>query len=147
VSRQCDRPAARGHVREGIHGNDWGSVMSVVWAGTIHGEPCSKANSRRKTRWGGVIKSEKALSYSDSFHQQASFITRNLKPVTVDVVVTIRIWYSSRRPDLDESLILDLLQGHAYKNDRQVKEKRIYWMGVDKAEPRAEIEVSEKGGE
>jgi Holliday junction resolvase RusA-like endonuclease len=59
-----------------------------------------------------------------------------------DVIVTIRIWYASRRPDLDESLILDLLQDVAYENDRQVKEKHIYWMGVDKENPRCEIEVS-----
>ena len=44
--------------------------------------------------------------------------------------------------DLDESLILDLLQDVAYANDRQVKEKHIYWMGVDKENPRCEIEVS-----
>lgn len=60
-------------------------------------------------------------------------------------MVTIRIWYASRRPDLDESLILDLLQGVTYENDRQVKEKHIYWMGVDKANPRCEIEVSPLG--
>jgi hypothetical protein len=30
----------------------------------------------------------------------------------------------------------------AYANDRQVKEKHIYWMGVDKENPRCEIEVS-----
>jgi len=39
---------------------------------------------------------------------------------------------------------LDLLEGHAYVNDRQVKEKHVYWMGVDRAEPRAEIDVSER---
>jgi Holliday junction resolvase RusA-like endonuclease len=50
------------------------------------------------------------------------------------------IHYASRRPDLDESLILDLLQGVAYVNDRQVKEKHIYW-GLDKENPRAEIIV------
>ena len=42
---------------------------------------------------------------------------------------------------MDESLILDLLQGVAYENDRQVKEKHIYWMGVDKDSPRCEIIV------
>jgi predicted unusual protein kinase regulating ubiquinone biosynthesis (AarF/ABC1/UbiB family) len=41
---------------------------------------------------------------------------------------------------LDESLILDLLQGVIYKNDRQVKEKHVYW-GLDPANPRTEIIV------
>ena len=57
-----------------------------------------------------------------------------------DVCVYITIWYASRRPDLDESLILDLLQDVAYKNDRQVKEKHIYW-ALDPLNPRCEIRV------
>ena len=104
----------------------------------ICGEPASKANSRKIARIGGIsrlIKSKKALTYSDVFKAQA-------KPVSPlidqDVRVTMKIWYASRRPDLDESLILDLLQGVAYVNDRQVKEKHIYW-GLDKEDPRAEI--------
>jgi len=126
--------------------------VRVVWHGVIHGEPASKANSRmpiagvskagkRYTRW---VKSKKAQRYCDNWEKQAAFFTRNLAPVKCDVVVIIRIWYASRRPDLDESLILDLLEGHAYVNDRQVKEKHVYWMGVDRAEPRAEIDVSER---
>lgn len=110
----------------------------------IFGEPCSKANSRRIVKMGGriaSIKSHKALSYSESFKQQCC-VPPLLKFMTEDVVVTIRIWYASRRPDLDESLILDLLQDVAYHNDRQVKEKHIYWMGVDKGNPRCEIEIA-----
>lgn len=86
------------------------------------------------------IKSEKALGYVKMFKQQCVIAPSEI--FEGDVVVTIRIWYASRRPDLDESLILDLLQEVAYKNDRQVKEKHIYWMGVDRENPRCEIEVS-----
>ena len=106
----------------------------------IFGEPASKANSRRVVRFGSMsrlIKSEKALSYSDAFRQQA----RPISPlIEDDVSISIWIFYASRRPDLDESLILDLLQGVLYVNDRQVKEKHIYW-GLDKENPRAEIVV------
>ena len=110
----------------------------------IYGEPASKANSRRAVMVKGksmFIKSAKALSYAKSFKQQA-VVPPLLKFISEDVAVTIRIWYASRRPDLDESLILDLLQDVAYLNDRQVKEKHIYWMGVDKENPCCEIEVS-----
>ena len=86
------------------------------------------------------IKSSKALAYGKAFKLQCN-VPADLK-IAGDVIVTIRIWYASRRPDLDESLILDLLQDVAYDNDRQVKEKHIYWMGVDKENPRCEIEVS-----
>jgi len=109
------------------------------------GEPASKANSRRAVIIGGMsrfIKSKKALSYADAFKHQAGEIdiagTNDL--ISGDVRVTMHIYYASRRPDLDESLILDLLQGVAYVNDRQVKEKHIYW-GLDKENPRSEITV------
>ena len=92
----------------------------------IFGEPASKANSRRVVRFGGMsrlIKSQKALNYSDVFRQQC-------KPLAVlmtgDLRITMHIYYASRRPDLDESLILDLLQGLVYVNDRQVKERHTY---------------------
>jgi hypothetical protein len=42
---------------------------------------------------------------------------------------------------LDESVILDCMQGFIYENDRQVKEKHIFHR-LDKANPRAEITVS-----
>jgi len=111
----------------------------------IFGDPCSKANRRRIVKFGNKvasIKSEKALAYASAFKRQC--VVPASQKILVDVVVTIRIWYASRRPDLDESLILDLLQDVAYENDRQVKEKHIYWMGVDKENPRCEIDVCER---
>ena len=108
----------------------------------IKGEPCSKANSRRlvKSKTGRplFIKSQKALNYVKSFAEQCPRLDDIF---TDDVAVDITIFYASRRPDLDESLILDCLQGLVYKNDRQVKEKHIFWGGVDKEDPRAEIRV------
>lgn len=102
----------------------------------IKGEPASKANSRR---WTGkfFIKSAKALSYVDAFKLQARPLPQLLEG---DVGIKLHIYYASRRPDLDESLILDCLQGVAYANDRQVKERHVYW-GLDKNNPRAEIEI------
>ena len=60
--------------------------------------------------------------------------------LTGDLWVDIKIYYATRRPDLDESVVLDCMQGLIYANDRQVKEKHIYW-GLDKENPRAEIVV------
>ena len=114
----------------------------------ILGEPASKANQRRAVFFGGTprfIKSAKALAYVESFRQQASEqVARQVSQcLDGDLVITIHIWYASRRPDLDESLILDCLQGIAYVNDRQVKEKHIFWH-LDKECPRCEIEVQKK---
>lgn len=107
---------------------------------TIHGEPASKANSRNIVLIGGkprVIKSRKALDYSKTFIAQCPKRTALIEG---DVSVDMKIFYASRRPDLDESLILDLMQGLIYKNDRQVKEKHIYW-GLDPSDPRTEITI------
>jgi Holliday junction resolvase RusA-like endonuclease len=106
----------------------------------IFGEPASKANSRRVVKIGNVsrlIKSSKALNYSDVFKQQCRPLASLM---TGDLRVTMRIFYASRRPDLDESLILDLMQGLIYENDRQVKEKHVYW-GLDPERPRTELMV------
>jgi Endodeoxyribonuclease RusA len=106
----------------------------------IFGEPASKANSRRVVKFGNMsrlIKSNKALNYSEMFKQQCKPLGRLMEG---DLRVTMKIYYASRRPDLDESLILDLMQGLIYENDRQVKEKHIFW-GLDKDRPRTEIIV------
>lgn len=116
----------------------WNGAQAIVQV--VYGEPASKANSRKFVTIGGrprIIKSEKALAYADAFKQQA----KPLNPlIEGDVRVSMKIWYASRRPDLDESLILDLMQGVFYLNDRQVKEKHIFW-GLDKDNPRTEIVV------
>ena len=108
----------------------------------IKGEPASKANSRRVVKFGSMsrlIKSQKALDYSEVFRVQCPAITPLMSG---DIRMHITIYYASRRPDLDESLILDLLQGLVYVNDRQVKERHTYW-GLDPKNPRAEIIIEQ----
>ena len=109
---------------------------------TIEGEPASKANSRKLVMIKGrmiPIKSQKALDYVKAFQKQIP----KIDPLTEEYVkVEMMIYYASRRPDLDESLILDCMQNYVYYNDRQVKEKHIYW-GLDKENPRTIIRVSE----
>jgi Holliday junction resolvase RusA-like endonuclease len=110
----------------------------------VLGEPASKANSRKLVRFGtrpAFIKSAKALSYTDSFKLQCPQLRQLL---VGDIVVTIRVWYATRRPDLDVSIILDAMQGRIYANDRAVREQHLYW-GLDRANPRAEITVDTRG--
>ena len=108
---------------------------------TIEGEPASKANSRKIVLIGGrpaSIKSDKARLYAEVFNAQCPRLDEMMYG---DLSVHMKIFYASRRPDLDESLILDLMQGFIYKNDRQVKQKHIFW-GLDKERPRTIIKVS-----
>lgn len=109
---------------------------------TVYGEPASKANSRQLVKFGkrpAIIKSKKARDYVKTFQTQCP----KLKELIAEPVsVTITIHYASRRPDLDESVILDAMQGLVYKNDRQVKEKHIHW-ALDRETPRADIKVEQ----
>ena len=110
----------------------------IIWKGTIHGEPASKANSRRLVMFGvrpASIKSKKALDYAVAAWAQLPVLDPLFKE---NVSIEIDIYYASRRPDLDESLILDVMQKRIYNNDRQVRTKHIYWH-LDRANPRAEI--------
>jgi len=107
----------------------------------VDGEPASKANSRAFVKIAGkprMIKSKKALGYVRDFNIQCP-IRREL--FEGDTAVAIKIYYASKRPDLDESLILDLLQGKVFKNDRCVKSKYIEW-GLSRDNPRVIIVVS-----
>ena len=106
----------------------------------IIGEPASKANSRKIVIIKGrpaSIKSDKARAYAKAFVDQCAGDEELFEG---DVCVEMLIYYASRRPDLDESLILDCMQNRIYKNDRQVKQKFIYW-GLDKENPRSVIRV------
>lgn len=113
-----------------------------IYMVTVQGEPCSKANSRRVVHNRGsirVIKSKKALLYIKAFDIQCPIRDQLLED---DVAVGIKIYYKTRRPDLDESIILDCLQNKVYINDRQVKKKYISH-GLDKENPRAHIFVGD----
>lgn len=107
---------------------------------TILGEPASKANTRKivyidsKLR---IIKSRKALQYARDATLQ---IPAQWPLIIGPVAVTLRMFYSSERPDLDESLVLDVLQKRVYANDRQVREKHVYH-AIDRANPRVEVSI------
>jgi len=130
---------------------------------TILGQPCSKANSRQIVTIAGrptPIKSKDALAYERDALKQIPPVAR----VRIDgpVRVTLRLYYRTELPDLDESIVLDvlqdrygkrpgagidgekrereLLQAGVYRNDRQVREKHVYH-GIDKRNPRAEVVV------
>lgn len=126
---------------------------------TILGEPASKANSRKIVTIGGrpsSIKSAKALDYERSALMQIPVFAR--QQLKGPVSVTLRIFYATERPDLDESLILDILQDRfktvkvgdtkrrelvqrgVYCNDRQVREKHVYH-AIDRKNPRTIVEV------
>lgn len=129
---------------------------------TILGEPASKANSRQIVKIKGrpaSIKSEKARGFEHEALRQIPPIAR--QRIEGPVRVTLRIFYATERPDLDESIVLDVMQDRysrtvpinpivpsrrvlvqhgVYRNDRQVREKHVYH-AIDKKNPRTEVLV------
>jgi Holliday junction resolvase RusA-like endonuclease len=107
----------------------------------VEGETASKSNARQLVKIGPrlvPIKSKKALAYKACFAALAPTID---PLIDGDVLLFCHIFYATRRPDLDESLIMDCLEGKAYKNDRQIKAK-IILHGLDRKSPRVEIKIA-----
>jgi Holliday junction resolvase RusA-like endonuclease len=123
---------------------------------TIRGEAASKANSRELENFGdraAIIKSAKARSFEAVAMLQIPSAAKRM--FSGPVAVEMNIYYASNLPDLDESIVLDVLQAKftgvgkkrklvrtgVYLNDRQVTEKHIF-KHIDKANPRVEIAVA-----
>lgn len=99
-----------------------------------------------------VVKSPEAQEFEAAAILQIPYMARQM--LEGDVRATIKIYYMTARPDLDESIVLDVMQAKyqgkgkarvlvrkgVYINDRQVKEKHIYH-GIDKKNPRVEIQI------
>lgn len=109
---------------------------------TVQGEPASKANSRQLVTIKGrpaFIKSAKARRYVIDFKKQCPKLNQMLEG---DLSIEIHIWYASRRPDLDASLIFDAMEGMIYPNDRRLKQMHLFWH-LDRENARAEIIVKQ----
>ena len=118
-----------------------GDEVRGDWSQLISGEPASKSNQRRIVLINGkvrVIKSAKALAYAKFF---ASQVEPPREPIDGDVELGVIVWYRTRRPDLDVSLLMDLLQAnHVILNDRQIKICKAYHQ-IDRKNPRSLLRV------
>lgn len=112
---------------------------------TIHGQPPSKSNSYRIITVGGhgsLAKTEATRRYEESFYMQCSLrnadISRRFR-------LTIDVYFSSDRPDLDNSckVVLDALQTcRAIRNDRLCAELHARKL-IDRKNPRIEFTIEE----
>ena len=107
----------------------------------VKGEIASKSNSRKLVTQNGkprFIKSQKARDYQERWEV---FAKRREPLFDADVILAVRVYYQSRRPDLDITHLKDLLQGYAYENDRQVKMEFAVW-ALDRDNPRCQNVVA-----
>lgn len=113
------------------------------------------------------IKSKEALEYEKNAVKQIPPECKQM--IESAVAITYRMFYASERKDMDEALLQDCLQARYKKakgklirvapgeyvheksmrvlvqkgvivNDRQVKERHVYW-ALDKINPRVEVEL------
>lgn len=140
--------ASAGSSGSGGSGGLFEPVRATIWD-----EPASKSNQRINFRTGRKcpkcrlgtgairsIKSKKARKFLDSVNDQLEPLPELLQG---ELRMDIAIWYRTQRPDLDESIVLDALQGIFYKDDRQVRERHVYHF-VDKEHPRVVVKISRR---
>ena len=111
---------------------------------TIYGDLASKANSRKLVTFGGkprFIKSDKARGWEQTALMQ---IPQNHRiGMTGPIRMTATIYYASRRPDLDPSLLMDVLEhARVYAKDRQICEQHLT-KKLDRDNPRVELLLEE----
>lgn len=126
---------------------------------TIYGQAASKANSRRLVKIDEQprsIKSKAALEFEKAMLKQIPPKAR--VRLEGPVRVSLRMWYETERPDLDETIVLDCLQDRyktrktkagpvrelvqkgVYRNDRQVRAKVVVH-AIDRTNPRVHVIV------
>lgn len=114
---------------------------------TIYGLPPSKSNAYRiiaKCGHGSLAKTDATKKYEESFFMQCSLRNAN---ISKRFKLTIDVYFSSDRPDLDNALkvCLDCLQtAKAIKNDRLCAEIHARKL-IDKERPRIEFVIEEQG--
>lgn len=112
----------------------------------ISGRIPSKKNSRISTRSGRSFPSRK---YTD-WHQETALMLRHLANQGIDYPVAVHYYFylpDNRRTDLSNKIesINDLLVDINFIEDDNVKfitQLHVYYMGVDRKDPRCEVAVS-----
>lgn len=120
--------------------------MSEYPRQTIYGLPPSKSNSYRIITihgHGSLAKTQVTKKYEESFFMQCGLRNANIDK---RFKLTIDVYFSSDRPDLDNSckVVLDMLQScKVIKNDRLCSEIHARKL-IDKENPRIEFEIVEQ---
>lgn len=121
-------------------------AVSIV----LYGNLASKSNTRQlvwhRDRASGkrkpvYIKSKRALEFERA--ALAQLTGKHRLGLTGPLRLEATVFYDSRRPDLDVSLLMDVLESAGvYENDRQVHEQHLY-KRLDRDNPRVLVEIME----
>lgn len=126
-------------------------MTNYLFTATIEGTLPSMKNQRRIVRNRATgkpfsIKSESAKRYEDAFLLQIAR-KQPKTPLSGDLSIRVRVWYPSKRNDLDIEFLKDLLQkGNIIENDRQFVHMEA-WKGLDRENPRVVFSIYRAKGE
>ena len=114
-------------------------MNEIIVTMTVDGMLPSLKNQRRivtnrRTGKPISIKSQAAMEYENHFISKVP--NKYKKNYEGPVSLRVRVWYPSKRNDLDVEFLCDLLQkAEIIKNDRQIMHKEA-WKGKDADHPR-----------
>jgi Holliday junction resolvase RusA-like endonuclease len=114
--------------------------LTYLFTATVFGTLPSMKNQRRivtnrRTGKPFSIKSKVAEAYETSFLHQIRHKAAQ-EPLSGDLSIKVRVWYPTKRNDLDIEFLKDLLQkGNIVENDRQFVHQEA-WKGIDRENPR-----------
>jgi Holliday junction resolvase RusA-like endonuclease len=89
-----------------------------------------------------TVLSDESKKYRESTRQY--LLVLRLVPLTGPLVLTARVYRPSRARDLNNTgkILLDSLEGFAYRNDNQIVEEHWYADDTDPKNPRVELTIS-----
>lgn len=118
----------------------------------IEGQPRSWKNSKRRTNWGGVIKSKAAAAWQEMATAQLTkqrAARRMKRPLDGPLAIHIDIYQRGTKNDVDgdnvENGVLDVLKGLIIADDdvRTLAGGCGWLPHIDRERPRVEIEIRE----
>lgn len=119
----------------------------ALWSATIRGEPTPQARLHDIVLTEGtarLIKSRPARIWQNLALPQL-LNRRPLRPLANDLALDCRFWSSSRRPAIDEGLVIETLERAAIiAHGRQICEKHVF-AAVDRDDPRITVSLAPIG--
>lgn len=119
----------------------------ALWSATIRGEPTPPSRLHDIVLADGMarlIKSRPARIWQNLALPQL-LNRRPLRPLAHDLALECRFWSSSRRPAIDEGLVIETLERAAIiAHGRQICEKHVF-AAVDRDDPRITVSLAPGG--
>ena len=121
--------------------------LRALWSATIQGEPAPQARSHDIVLADGMarlVKSRPVRVWQNLALSQL-LNRRPLRPFAQDLALDCQFWSSSRRPVVDEGVVIETLERAAIiAHGRQICEKHVF-AAIDRDSPRITVRLAAVG--